>query len=61
MLLRSCKPERIKPRHPVAITHCPNCLADRLKITASYIAYLESGKLSPSAPVIGRYWKFVPR
>jgi predicted transcriptional regulator len=74
----------MKSRHPVAMTHCPNCgarivpppkemkrwrldaglsqreMAKRLRITASYIAYLESGKRSPSASVIARYWKFIP-
>jgi hypothetical protein len=28
---------------------------------AAYVTYLESGKRSPSATVIARYWKFVPR
>jgi hypothetical protein len=32
----------------------------RLKIAASYVAYLENGKRSPSATVIRRYWKFIP-
>jgi predicted transcriptional regulator len=32
----------------------------RLKISAAFVAYLESGKRSPSATVIARYWKFVP-
>ena len=32
----------------------------RLKVSAGYVAYLESGKRSPSATVIRRYWKFIP-
>jgi len=35
-------------------------MAKHLQITASYVAYLENGKRSPSATVIGRYWKFIP-
>jgi predicted transcriptional regulator len=31
-----------------------------LKISAAYVADLESGKRSPSASVIARYWKFIP-
>ncbi len=31
-----------------------------LKISAAYVAYLESGKRSPSATVIARYQKFIP-
>ncbi len=32
----------------------------RLKISAAYVAYLESGKRTPSAALIKRYWKFIP-
>jgi predicted transcriptional regulator len=32
-----------------------------LKGAGSYVAYLESGRRSPSATVIARYWKFRPR
>jgi hypothetical protein len=32
-----------------------------LKVAGSYVTYLESGKRSPSATVIARYWKFIPR
>jgi transcriptional regulator with XRE-family HTH domain len=35
-------------------------MGQRLKISAAYVAYLESGKRSPSATVIARYWKFIP-
>jgi predicted transcriptional regulator len=35
-------------------------MGGRLNITASYVAYLENGKRSPSATVIRRYWKFIP-
>jgi predicted transcriptional regulator len=35
-------------------------MGKKLKISAAFIAYLESGKRSPSATVIARYWKFVP-
>ena len=35
-------------------------LAARLKISAAYVAYLESGKRTPSAALIARYWKFIP-
>lgn len=35
-------------------------MGQRPKISAAYVAYLESGKRSPSATVIGRYWKFIP-
>ena len=35
-------------------------MAQRLKLSAAYVAYLESGKRSPSATVIARYWKFIP-
>ena len=31
-----------------------------LKISTAYVSYLESGKRSPSATVIARYWKFIP-
>jgi predicted transcriptional regulator len=72
----------VKRRHPVALTHCPNCgtrivptpremkrlrlaaglsqreMGEILKITSSYVTYLESGERSPSATVIARYWKF---
>jgi predicted transcriptional regulator len=34
-------------------------MADRLGISAAYIAYLEAGKRSPSQSVIRRYWKFI--
>jgi DNA-binding XRE family transcriptional regulator len=36
-------------------------MARRLKISAAFVAYLEGGKRSPSATVIARYWKFIPR
>jgi predicted transcriptional regulator len=36
-------------------------MGQRLKISAAYVAYLEGGKRSPSATVIARYWKFVPK
>jgi transcriptional regulator with XRE-family HTH domain len=36
-------------------------LAERLKISAAYIAYLEAGKRSPSQSVIRRYRKFISR
>ena len=35
-------------------------MVKRIGVSASYIAYLESGKRSPSATVIARYWKFIP-
>jgi predicted transcriptional regulator len=35
-------------------------MGKRIRVSASYIAYLESGKRSPSATVIARYWKFIP-
>jgi hypothetical protein len=35
-------------------------MGKRLKISAAYVTYLESGRGSPSAPVIARYWKFIP-
>ena len=35
-------------------------MGQRLKISDAYVAYLESGKRSPSASVIARYWKFIP-
>ena len=34
-------------------------MGKRLKVAASYVAYLESGKRSPNATVIARYWKFL--
>jgi transcriptional regulator with XRE-family HTH domain len=34
-------------------------MGQRLKISAGYVAYLESRKRSPSATVIARYWKFI--
>jgi len=33
-------------------------MGEILKITSSYVTYLESGERSPSATVIARYWKF---
>jgi transcriptional regulator with XRE-family HTH domain len=36
-------------------------IAARLKISAAHVAYLESGKRSPSATVIARYRKFIPQ
>jgi len=33
----------------------------RLKLSAAYIAYLETGKRTPSASVIKRYRKFISR
>lgn len=36
-------------------------MGQRLKISAAFVAYLESGKRSPSATVIARYWRFVPK
>jgi transcriptional regulator with XRE-family HTH domain len=36
-------------------------LAVRLKVTAAHIAYLEHGRRSPSATLIRRYLKLVPR
>src|SRR5258708_13089639 len=35
-------------------------MGQRLKISASFVAYLESGKRSPSTTRIPRYWKFIP-
>jgi DNA-binding transcriptional regulator YiaG len=32
-----------------------------LDVSASYVTYLEQGKRSPSAGVIERYWKLIPR
>jgi transcriptional regulator with XRE-family HTH domain len=34
-------------------------MGKKLKISAAFVAYLESGKRSPSATVIARYWKFI--
>jgi DNA-binding XRE family transcriptional regulator len=36
-------------------------MGKKLEISAAFVAYLESGKRSPSATVIARYWKFVPK
>lgn len=36
-------------------------MGQRLKISAAFVAYLESGKRSPGATVIARYWRFVPK
>ena len=36
-------------------------MGERLKVAGSYVTYLESGKRSPSASVIARYWKFIPK
>jgi predicted transcriptional regulator len=36
-------------------------MGKRIGVSAGYIAYLENGRRSPSATVIKRYWKFVPR
>jgi transcriptional regulator with XRE-family HTH domain len=36
-------------------------MAQHLNVTPSYVTYLEQGKRSPSATVIERYWKFIPR
>ena len=34
-------------------------MGQRLKISAACVAYLESGKRSPSATVIARFWKLI--
>ena len=36
-------------------------MGEHLEIYGSYVAYLESGTRSPSATVIARYWKIIPR
>jgi predicted transcriptional regulator len=36
-------------------------MAARLKISAAHVAYLEHGKRSPSATLIVRYRKFMPK
>ncbi len=36
-------------------------IAAILKISAAYVAYLENGKRSPSAALIQRYRKFMPK
>jgi predicted transcriptional regulator len=36
-------------------------IASRLKISGTYVAYLESGKRTPSATVIARYRKLIPK
>jgi predicted transcriptional regulator len=36
-------------------------MGEHLEVDGSYVAYLESGKRSPSATVIARYWKIIPR
>ena len=35
-------------------------MAKLIKVSATYVAYLENGKRSPSATVIERYCKFLP-
>ncbi|MGO9682555.1 MAG: helix-turn-helix domain-containing protein [Beijerinckiaceae bacterium] len=35
-------------------------IAARLKISSAHVAYLETGKRSPSASLIERYRKFMP-
>jgi predicted transcriptional regulator len=34
-------------------------ISKQLKISATYVTYLERGKRSPSPIVIARYWKFI--
>jgi DNA-binding XRE family transcriptional regulator len=34
-------------------------IAERLKVSAAYVAYLEAGKRSPSGAVVARYRKFI--
>jgi predicted transcriptional regulator len=36
-------------------------MAKNLRVSAAYVTYLERGKRSPSATVIARYWKFIPK
>ena len=36
-------------------------MVEHLEVDASYVSYLEGGKRSPSATVIARYWKIIPR
>jgi DNA-binding XRE family transcriptional regulator len=35
-------------------------MGKQVDVSPGYIAYLESGKRSPSAKVIARYWRFIP-
>jgi predicted transcriptional regulator len=53
-------PEEMKRwRLNAGLSH--RAMAKKLKISAAYITYLESGKRSPSATVIARYRKFIPK
>jgi hypothetical protein len=35
-------------------------IGERLKVSAAHVAYLESGKRSPSGAVMARYRRFIP-